>query len=411
MDNFKSIQEKDPRVMSLLQIAAYEDTLKYFPLLSYPFLRSSTKVDLNRSKLMILMIGPLPPPYGGIATFIENAVRYLNGSGKVQVDVYRTGKRNLRISNLLHGIFEIFLLLQFVFSKNTLRYDVYHIHTASYLSFIRNSLYVWVCKKLLKGRVVLHVHGGEFLKFYYNSSDLVKRIVQSTLEAADAVIVTSPSWIPKIKKIANLKKIYYLFNGFDKKAIPSMDSKECRRILGLPFTKKILLNVGGLIEAKGHKYLIDAMREVMNARTDVLCIIIGDGPLKKKLQQRVKELGLSNYIKFVGPKSHNEIFLWMKAADIFVLPSLNEGTPTVMFEALGVGLPFIGTSVGGVPDVIISDEYGLLVDPANPKNLSSIILYALDKKWDRTKIKKYADQFNWENLPRYVLELYKKVCY
>ena len=395
--------------MLSLRIALYENTFKYFQLLSDSFLGCSTKVALNRNKLMVLMVGPLPPPYGGIATFIENAVHYLNGSGEVQVDVYRTGKRNWRISNLLHGIFEIFLLLQFVFSRKMSRYDIYHINTASYLSFIRNSLYVWVCKRLFKGRVILHIHGGEFLKFYYNSGELVKSIVQSTLEIADAVIVTSPSWVPKIKNVANLKKIYYLFNGFDKKALPCMNSKECRRILGLPFAKKILLNVGILIEVKGHKYLINAMKEVINARTDVLCIIIGDGPLRKKLQQRVKELELSEYIKLVGPKPHNEIFLWMKAADVFVLPSLNEGTPTVMFEALGAGLPFIGTSVGGVPDIITSDEYGLLVDPANPEDLSSKILFALEKKWDKTKIMEYAEQFSWKRIAKYLIKLYERM--
>jgi len=355
------------------------------------------------------MIGPLPPPYGGIATFVENAVYYLNSSEKVLVDVYRTGKRNSKTPNVLHGIFEVFLWLRFVFSRKMSRYDIYHIHTPSYFGFIRNAFYVWVCKRFFKGKVILHIHGGEFLIFYQKSNRFVKYIIQSMLVVADAVIVTSPSWIPKIKRVANLKKVYYLFNGFDKKTFPCMNPKESRKVLGLPFNKKILLNVGNLIEAKGHEHLITAMKEVISMRDDVLCIVIGDGMLREKLEKKVKELGLNNHIKFVGAKPHNEIFLWMNAADAFVLPSLNEGTPTVMFEALGVGLPFIGTSVGGIPDIITSKEYGLLVEPANPKDLSNKILFALEKKWSRAKIMKYAKNFSYENIVVHAIKLYEKV--
>ena len=76
----------------------------------------------------------------------------------------------------------------------------------------------------------------------------------------------------------------------------------------------------------------------------------------------------------------------MNACDLFVLPSLNEGNPTVMFEALGCGKPFVGTKVGGVPEVIASDDYGLLVEPADPEDLAEKILVALDREWDREAI-------------------------
>jgi len=78
--------------------------------------------------------------------------------------------------------------------------------------------------------------------------------------------------------------------------------------------------------------------------------------------------------------------LWINAADIFVLPSLGEGNPTIMFECLGCGKPFVGTTVGGVPEVITSDDYGLLVEPADPKDLARKILMALGREWDREAI-------------------------
>ena len=76
----------------------------------------------------------------------------------------------------------------------------------------------------------------------------------------------------------------------------------------------------------------------------------------------------------------------MNASDLFVLPSLNEGNPTVMFEALGCGKPFVGSKVGGVPEVITSEEYGLLVEPGNSTDLAEKILQAFEEEWNRESI-------------------------
>ncbi len=110
-----------------------------------------------------------------------------------------------------------------------------------------------------------------------------------------------------------------------------------------------------------------------------------------------------------GGKPHNEIPLWMNACDLFVLPSLNEGNPTVMFEALGCGKPFVGTTVGGVPEVITSDAYGLLVEPADPGNLAENILVALDREWDQEAILRYAERFAWENIAKEIMGVYARV--
>lgn len=97
----------------------------------------------------------------------------------------------------------------------------------------------------------------------------------------------------------------------------------------------------------------------------------------------------------------------MNACDVFVLPSLAEGNPVVMFEALGSGKPFIGTKVGGESEIITSEDYGLLVEPANPKELAEKILVALDKDWDYKKIRGYAERFTWENIAMEIIKTYE----
>lgn len=89
--------------------------------------------------------------------------------------------------------------------------------------------------------------------------------------------------------------------------------------------------------------------------------------------------------------------------------SLSEGNPTVMFEALGCGRPFVGTRVGGVPEVIVDDRLGILVEPGDPEALARAILQALEREWDHEYIRTYAQQFTWENIAKQVMEVYEAV--
>ena len=99
----------------------------------------------------------------------------------------------------------------------------------------------------------------------------------------------------------------------------------------------------------------------------------------------------------------------MNVADLFVLSSFSEGNPTVMFEALGCGLPFIGTKVGGVPEIITSEDYGIIVPPGDVEALAKAIERGLKKRWNKKKIVGYAQQFTGENIAKQIIKLYKSV--
>ncbi|MCX6335529.1 MAG: glycosyltransferase [Bacteroidia bacterium] len=137
--------------------------------------------------------------------------------------------------------------------------------------------------------------------------------------------------------------------------------------------------------------------------------MIGFGTARHALEKQIRSLGLEDHIILAGKKPHKEIPLWINACDFFVLPSLNEGNPTVLFESLGCGKPFVGTKVGGVPEIITSEVYGLLVNPADPNDLKEKILMALDRTWDREAILAYAEQFTWENIAKKIQDVYTQV--
>jgi len=208
----------------------------------------------------------------------------------------------------------------------------------------------------------------------------------------------------------NIEKVIALPNGYSNSVFKPLNVYNCRVELGLPLDKKILLNIGNLEDYKGQIYLINAMEKILKKNDDILLYIIGRGSLRSKLESRIKALNLTENIFLVGSnKPMEEIPKWFNACDVFVLPSLSEGNPTVMFEALGCGKPFVGTDVGGIPEIIVNDNLGFLVKPRNANSLSKAIQKALEKTWDIEYILNYAKQFTWKAIVDQMIKIYKKL--
>jgi len=226
----------------------------------------------------------------------------------------------------------------------------------------------------------------------------------------DAIIRVNKKDIPLfVEAGVSPNKVFHIVNGYDPRKFKPVLMDEARERLGLEKERKIILHISRLYEEKGQKYLIEAVKKNLEYRKDVLCIIGGSGPLKDKLERQVNDLNLQDHVKLIGFVPDELLSIWMNACDLFVLPSLSEGNPTVMFECLGCGKPFVGTKVGGEPEIITSEDYGLLCEPADPDELAKKILVALSTDWDGGKILEYAKQFTWERISEEILEVYERV--
>ncbi len=251
--------------------------------------------------------------------------------------------------------------------------------------------------------ITIHRNRDSFLKEYNSGNERL----YWTWKNADALIRVNQKDVQVLKEFN--KNVFHIPNGFNPRTFFAMDRSKALEILNLPKDRKIIFTFSNLIERKGFQYLIDSMNEIVKVRKDVLCFIGGSGLMKRKLEAKIQNLELQEYIKLIGYVPDDSINYWLNAADLFVLPSLSEGNPTVMFEALGTGLPFVGTRVGGVPEIITSEDYGLLCEPANPKDLAEKILIGLNKEWDREKILKYAQQFTWEKIAKETMGIYNEL--
>lgn len=252
---------------------------------------------------------------------------------------------------------------------------------------------------------IVTAHGRDIYEYPF-IDEIWKNKIEYVLNTADYIITVSNKNLKCIRRLNVRTPVKVIPNGFNSTLFYPRNSKQCRAYLNLPLDKKILVTVGSLEYVKGHHYLVDAMYEIVKHRKDVFCIILGSGVLKNKLKKAIKSSGLENYVKLVGERKHEEVSTWINACDLFILPSLNEGNPTVMFECLGCGKPFIGTRVGGVPEIITSENYGLLCGPKDYMDLSKNILVALEKEWNYDDILNYSKNFYWENLTKDILKIY-----
>ncbi len=305
-------------------------------------------------------------------------------------DYKRVGKRHVESVNK-------------VLDKSNFKMDLIHTH------FVWSSGYVGsYLKKKYNKPLVITAHGYDIYDLPFRDSDWRNKI-EAVLNSADHIITVSEKNHECIKKLNVSTPVTVLPNGYRNTLFKYRDKTECRKMLELPLDKRVIVTVGNLTQVKGHIYLIEALLKLSKIRKDFICYIIGEGELKQDLISMVKKLDLDSFVKILGGKKHEEIPFWLSSGDVFVLSSLNEGNPTVMFESLAVGLPFVGTRVGGIPEIIKSRDYGLIAEPKDSEDLFNKLQQALEQDFDVYKILEYSENFTWDAISQKVLKIYQNL--
>jgi len=154
--------------------------------------------------------------------------------------------------------------------------------------------------------------------------------------------------------------------------------KDIRSEFGIDRTAKVIGIVGRLAEQKGHAYLLEAFRQVLDNCTDrnIILLIVGDGPLREKLNRTAHKLSLENHVVFAGFRRDMEHVY--PALDMLLVPSIFEPFGNVAVEGGAYGIPVIASSVGGLPEALMHGESGLLVPPRDAEKLAGAITHLLE---------------------------------
>ena len=199
-------------------------------------------------------------------------------------------------------------------------------------------------------------------------------------------------------KIGSPEKIHLIYNGVDPYRVEFLEKEEAKVKLFEKITKTsgrifqvktIVGTIANLYPSKGIEYLIEAA-VLLKAKKDLVFFIIGGGPLTESLKLKVKSLNLENKVFFLGHLENASQYL--PAFDIFALPSVKEGFPWVILEAMTAKLPIIATKVGAMPEIIENEKNGLLVEPGQPEQLASKIENLLKNDYLRKEAGMQAHQ-------------------
>jgi teichuronic acid biosynthesis glycosyltransferase TuaC len=218
--------------------------------------------------------------------------------------------------------------------------------------------------------VVCTLHGSD-INVYPGKHPLTMRATKWALQKMQDLVAVSAALKEKARSLAPVADMEVIHNGADLSVFRPAGKREARETLGLPANQKIVLFIGNLTPVKGIEYLLSAVSQL--ERSQLSLVLLGEGEQQQELLALARRLGLGEICKFTGPRPHSEIPLWLSAADCLVLPSLSEGLPTVVVEAMCCGTPIVATRVGGTPEIVKSGETGLLVNPKDPVALADAI--------------------------------------
>jgi teichuronic acid biosynthesis glycosyltransferase TuaC len=216
--------------------------------------------------------------------------------------------------------------------------------------------------------------------------------IKLALKWADFNISVSEELRKKTVQIGSLsERTITIMNGVNKELFKSRDKIFIRQNLSLPEDKTLFLYAGNFNIEKGLEVLIRAFYQVHKKYRNALLVVVGSGPLEKEIYQLVSELGIASKIIFVGRVTHDQIPEYLAAADFLCLPSLREGCPNIVLEALSTGIPVLSSKVGAVPEMLSSEEHdlGLMAEPNNVGKFADIIEQGMAMDWQLPL------KFNW----------------
>jgi glycosyltransferase involved in cell wall biosynthesis len=241
--------------------------------------------------------------------------------------------------------------------------------------------------------------------------------VASTVEAIDQVCAVSGAIGDAAAALARPRRpVQVVPNGADAGVFVPRAAAEARARLGLPDDGPIVSYVGKLVPRKGVDTLVEAMGLLARRPAGApLLVVAGIGEEREPLVRRAAELGVGDRVRFVGKVAHDEVGWWMAAGDLFVLPSLSEGLPTVICEAMNVGRAVVATAVDGTPEIVRDGRTGLLVPPSDPGALAGALGRVLDEPGLAARMGEEAlrigrAEYTWEANARRMTAIYESLA-
>ena len=296
-------------------------------------------------------------------------------------------------------------------------FDVIHAHATFPCGFAANRLR----DECFPGVKVVHTIHRTCIIDAPSYSPACSNKVRQSLEAADANVFVSTEGIRLANELTDSRIVgysHYITNGVNTEKFSLADADHSV-LAGLKAEHRDSWNlvfVGYLSQRKGMYELLPAIARLVKAgHSRLKLFLVGRNELGSYISDFIRQHGLEKNVVLVGSVHHSRIKHWMHFADAFILPSHSEGLPTVLFEALYSGKPSIFTRVGGIADVVESEEHALLIEPGSIDAICAAVERLMDDTMLAEKLSRQGhalirDNYTWRlNAERHV-DLYANLA-
>ena len=389
-------------------------------------------------RLSVAVFNTQPPHlyFGGVERrIIEFATRLSN---KASTQVYCGTKKGFnKISFINRTAFvpcfstDVFYPLDnWVFNESisrmsdTIKANVYEAHTVSGYGFLKA-----IRKRSLIKPFIQTIHGvlaDEYMQSSKSASPTLRtklsnyvmwqlsKIEEDSAKNATLVVTVSKYSSKKIVQFygVNTTKIRIVPNGVDPhKFRPIEDVEKVKHRIGID-DKQCVLFVGRLIPRKGLYFLVEAAKQVIKEHRGTMFIIVGDGPLKNHLTSFLKKERLSDNFVFLGDVCDDMLPILYNCADVFALPSIQEGQGIALLEAQATAKPVVAFNIGGIREFVLDKQTGLLVKPGNVELANSILNLLSDKslreKMGHIGREFVCNNFSWDICAQKMFQVYNE---
>ena len=356
----------------------------------------------------IALIGPFPPPYGGISVYLQT----LSGSSLKEdyhvflCDTQTDGGAIVKTWKMLIQL--LFLM------KNRREIGIFHIHGGSKTGFWKYVPLFFV-GKISNIKSVFHIHSETGMRKFLMDSGF-GRLCFNLFLRNEYVIVLSNNFKSFLKEDIKFENVFYVQNSIlmsDKKIIGITESENEKFNID-SCEKKIILFFGLITRRKGVHDIISIIPELIAKRQDILFVLAGSsGDFTEGMERFIEKNRDPDsilYFKNVSEETKVQLF---SQADIFILPTYSEGLPIALLEAMSYALPVITTRVGAIPDAIEDGRNGFLIKPGDKYALIEKIEYLLDnpehaKLIGEHNVERIKEKFTHEKMIEKVKFIYEK---
>jgi len=391
-------------------------------------------------KLSLAVFNTQPPHlyFGGVERRIVETAKSLHNN--VDTTVYSGTKAGFRKPAAVNGIHivpcfstdTLFPVDNWFFNKtlagavDAIKADVYEAHTVSGYGFLKA-----LRKRGIKKPFIQTVHGvlaDEYVQSFKGASTTFRaklanlvmwqlsKLEEESAKNATLTVTVSEYSAGKITHFYDVDKakIRIVPNGVDTQRFkPSETCSTLKRQLSID-NKLCVLFVGRLIPRKGLSFLVEAAQHIAKEYSQTMFLIVGEGPLKKHLVSYLEKMNLSGNFVFLGDVKESALPALYNCADVFVLPSIQEGQGIALLEAQATAKPVVAFNVGGVREAVLDKETGLLMKP-DSRELADAIMELLANRSLRetmgSKGRKFAsDNFSWDVCAQKMLQVYREAA-